>query len=116
MKIRFYRKENRWYAYLPEYLEQGGTEEECEMVAGADDWLDFLSKNGDSVTLEISDKDSLTEKIVLYEEDEFGATYIAHTYKEEDINQILWLCPVTVFVFGYYPKTIYYHVSKSEVF
>jgi hypothetical protein len=115
MKIRFYKRDTRWYAYLPEYLEQGGAEEECEMVAGADEWLDYLSKNGDSVTLELSDTRPLSEKIVLYESDEFGATYIAHTYKEEDINQVLWLCPVTVFVFGNYPSTINYYVERNEI-
>ena len=112
MIIRFYKKETRWYAHLPEYIEQGGEEADCEMVAGADDWLDYLSKNGDEITLELSDKTQLGEKIVLYEQDEFGATYIAHTYKEEDINQIMWLCPVTVFVFGDYPNNIYYSVLK----
>ncbi len=113
MVIRFYRDENkRWYADLPEYIAQGGTVEECEMVSGADDWLDFLSNRGDNITLELSDKDCLSEKIVMYESDEFGATYVAYTYKEEDINQILWLCPVTVFVFGKYPENIYYHVLK----
>ena len=114
MVIRFYKDEaRRWYAYLPEYIAQGGTEEECEMIAGADEWLDYLSKNGDSVTLELSDTRQLSEKIVLYESDESGATYIAHTYKEEDVNQILWLCSVTLFVFGHYPKEIYYHVIKE---
>ena len=114
MVIRFYKDEDRrWYADLPEYIAQGGTEEECEMVAGADDWLDFISEKREAVTLALSDQDSLTEKIVLYESDEFGATYIAHTFKEEDINQILWLCPVTLFVFGNYPSTIYYHVIKE---
>ena len=83
------------------------------MMAGADDWLDFVSEKREAVTLALSDQSSLSEKIVLYESDEFGATYIAHTFKEEDINQVMWLCPVTVFVFGNYPKEIYYHVIKE---
>jgi hypothetical protein len=112
--IRFYRDENkRWYADLPEYIAQGGTVEECEMVSGADDWLDYISGNRDVVILTLSDQNSLSEKMLLYESDEYGATYIAHTYKEEDVNQVLWLCPVTVFVFGNYPSTIYYHVIKE---
>ena len=114
MVIRFYKDEDRrWYADLPEYIAQGGTVKECEMVSGADDWLDFISLNREDITLALSDQSSLSEKIVLYESDEFGATYIAHTYREEDINQILWLCPVTLFVFGHYPKEIYYHVIRE---
>jgi hypothetical protein len=110
--IRFYRKDTRWYAHLPEYIDQGGTEEECEMVSGADDWLDHISNYSDSVVLNLSDKDPLSEKIVLYEKDEFGATYVAHSYKEEDINQVMWLCPVTVYVFGCYPEVIYYSIKR----
>jgi hypothetical protein len=83
------------------------------MVAGADDWLDYISGYRDAVVLALSGQDSLSEKIVLYESDKSGATYIAHTYKEEDVNQILWLCSVTLFVFGHYPKEIYYHVIKE---
>jgi len=55
----------------------------------------------------------LQEKINIYEKPdnlEDGATYIAHSYKEEDINQVMWLCPVTLFVFGEYPEIIYYKV------
>jgi hypothetical protein len=111
--IKFYKtKENRWYAHLPEYLEEGGSIEECEMVAGADIWLDIISDNNNEIILKLSDTKQLAEKIVLYDTDlsqpNLGATYIAHVYKEKDYNVIMWLCPVTLFVFDKYPKVIYY--------
>ena len=34
--IRFYNEDNKWYADLPDYINAGGTKEECEMVLGAD--------------------------------------------------------------------------------
>jgi len=79
----------------------------------ADDWLDYLSNKGQEITLILSNKQPLQEKINIYEKPdnlEDGATYIAHSYKEEDINQVMWLCPVTLFVFGEYPEIIYYKV------
>lgn len=112
-EIEFYKKENRWYANLPDYISSGGTEADCEMVSGADEWLDYLSKNGNSITLILSNE-PIQEQLVLIdksESDEFGATYMAYTYKEEDVNQQIWLCPVTLFVFGEYPKVIYYKIK-----
>lgn len=38
-KISFYNRDGRWFADLPEYIAQGGTEDECEMVMDADSWL-----------------------------------------------------------------------------
>lgn len=110
MKIRFYNRDGRWFADLPHFLEAGGTEDDCEMVAGANDWLDILSGYKDSVTLEISPNTPLQEQLHMYSSDEFGATYIAHEYKEETINHQLWLCPVTLFVFGEYPAVLNYRV------
>jgi hypothetical protein len=111
--IKFYKAEdNRWYAHLPEYLEEGGTLEACEMVAGADVWLDIVSGNSSEVVLRLSSNKELQERIVLYDTDlskpEEGATYIAYTYKGSDYNITMWLCPVTLFVFNEYPKFIYY--------
>lgn len=112
MKIRFYRRDTRWFADLPAYIEAGGTEEDCEMVSGADTWLDMLSNYQDSVTVSISDKSPLNEFLVLYNKDEFGGTYIAHSYKENDVNHVLWLCNVTLFIFGQFPDKIYYQTSN----
>lgn len=117
MKLRFYRKETRWYADVPGYIEAGGTEEECEMVAGADTWLDYISNYGDELWLELS-TDPLRNFITKVDEDEYGATYLAHEYNEESFNHQLWICPVTLFVFGSYPDVIYYQKTNpfTEVY
>ena len=84
-----------------------------------DDLLDKLSNKENKVELEISTKlkpnfKTLTrnEKILgLFE----GAIYVP---KEDKIvngygQNWLWLCFVTIFVFGYYPKNIYYKVERN---
>jgi hypothetical protein len=111
MILRFYNRDRRWFADVPSYIEAGGTEDDCEMVAGADEWLDLLAKEKDSITLEIGET-PLDEQLKLYEKDEAGGTYIAHTYKEEDVNHVMWLCNVTIFVFGYFPPIIHYKIIK----
>ena len=110
-EIGFYKTEDdRWYAYLPEFIAIGGTEAECEMVRGADDYLDglLLSYDGKAnyVHLVISDTQKQEQVLNLVKKDEFGATYkvtdpnLKGTYK-------LWLCPVTLSVFNKYPDKIY---------
>ena len=112
MTIRFYRRDNRWFADLPLYLEAGGTEDDCELIAGADEWLDIVSNYKDSVYLRISDIESLQEKLVLHEVDNAqfgcGAIYVIQEYQDQVINKEIWLCPVTLFIFGYYPPIIFY--------
>jgi hypothetical protein len=112
MKIRFYNREGKWYADIPDYIESGGTEEECEMIFGSDTWLDFLSNNGKNIFLEVSTNKNLQETLSLIEKDEYGGTYIAETYNGKRIDHKLWICPVTLFLFGEYPTNIYYEVIK----
>ena len=111
-KIRFYKTENNWYADLPLYIEAGGSLEDCQMIAGADEWLDYLSENGDEITLLVSDSEPLKEKLIFfclgYEQDEdikSGATYAS---KKDYEYHYMWLCDVTLFVFCEFPEIIYY--------
>lgn len=100
----FYNRDGKWYINLPEYLAQGGTEEECEMVSGADTWLDQLCQGKDKINIKLNS--SFTEgwdKLYKIDEDDFGATYLIESFP-------IWLCPVTKFVFGDFPKEIYYKV------
>ncbi len=111
MKIRFYNRDGRWFADVPSWIEQGGTEDDCEMVCGADLWLDYLSKYTDSITLELS-KEPLNESIHIYHKDKMGATYIAHEFQGEAMNIQMWLCNVTIHVLGEFPPIIHYKIIK----
>ena len=113
MLIRFYNRDGRWFADLPDYIAQGGTEDECEMVCGADTWLDYLSEGKDQVFLEVSTTEPLAEQLQYMAEDADGGIYMAWEYGQEPFNHQLWLCEVTKFVFGDFPKFIYYKVKHG---
>lgn len=107
--IWFYKDENsRWYADIPEWVEAGGTEDDLEMVCGADLWLDELSGAANEITFTLSDTDKFSNHLNRIARDEFGATYMAYKYYNEIFNAQVWLCNVTKFVFGEFPEVIYY--------
>ena len=112
MKIyKFSKKGKDWYIDLPEYLEQGGNEGDLQMIDGADKMLNIMAGKNDQVTLSISqehfdgaDRLILTEKCDPYIG---GGNYLMTTFKGQEINQAMWLCQVTDFVFGDIPDHIY---------
>jgi hypothetical protein len=130
-KLSFIKENDIWYADLPEFLEAGlGTKANLMMVDGADTFLDILSKNGDSITLNISDEvfdgyQSSMKKIkkglnaqllelVGHAKVDYGAYYNVLEHNNQSFNHKLWLCPVTEYVFGYYPDNIYVSIIKLQ--
>lgn len=110
MGYRFYKEnDGRWYVDLPEWE---GPKSALEMVMGADTMLDILSEGEGEVTLEMStepiDKGDLLT--FLYETPDFGegAYYHMESYLGLEFNLDVWLCDVTKFVFGEFPKNIYF--------
>lgn len=110
MRLDFHRTdEGRWYVDLPEYIEQGGAQEDLEMVRGADDLLNHLSPEGDSVSICIDTKLNFRKgiRLIRVHQNEMGATYV-------NLNQplkLVWLCDVTRFVFNQnYPRIIEIHI------
>lgn len=120
----FYKDESGWFIDLPEFIEQGlGTKANLAMVLGADTFLDKLSNNGNKITLELSENSDLINNKdgVLFFTDfstpveklkevghpiQTGAYYI-----DLESGHVIWLCPVTIYVFdGKYPTKIYYKI------
>jgi hypothetical protein len=124
MKHTFYKENGLWYIDLPEFLEAGlGTTANLLMVDGADTFLDYLSNNGNRVSIEMDVKpfDGHTHtlnKIDMGKNqsllDAIGhapVDYGAYYSVPEHNNHHLWLCPVTEYVFGgNYPDNIYIQV------
>lgn len=123
-RIRFIKEVGLWYADLPEFLEQGlGTKNNLLMVDGADTFLDLLSKNGKEVTLDISEVEFVSYQAKLskiswgknqalldnvgHEPVEYGAYYEVSELDGKSFSHRLWLCPVTEYVFGRYPKEMW---------
>ena len=109
--ISFYKKDDRWYADLPEVIEAGGTEADNEMILGADQFLDQLSNYGDKITLLIFDhepmvgEDDFTDRLMLIQYSGTGADYLDIRTKQQ-----MWLCEVLHFVFGDFPANIYFKI------
>lgn len=108
-KIRFYMEnDGRWYVDLPKWQ---GKKADLEMVEGADVMLNYMSEGNNEVYLLIS-KDKFEganelEMIRMADEIGNGAYYKLEKYNGIDINLEIWLCDVTEFVFGDFPKNIY---------
>lgn len=108
-KLKFCKEtDNRWYVELPEWE---GSKSDLEMVAGADTMLEYMAEGESEVCLylsidEFENSDKL-EFIRLAKELSNGAYYRFDKFRGIDINLEMWLCDVTLFVFGKFPKTIY---------
>ena len=99
--IRFYKENNRWYADVPNH-----TPAENEMVAGADDFLEYISKGKSEVSVSVTD--DLTENhfasFYLEEHDEIGGTYLIKSNDDNIDKQRAWICNVTHDVLGEHPE------------
>jgi hypothetical protein len=108
---RFIKAGDDWFIDLPEYIEQGGSAGDLQMVDGADTMLDVMADKSDSVTLTVSTEPfEGADELVLTEKcDPFigGGYYLMKTYKGQPINKSMWLCQVTEFVFGDLPERIF---------
>lgn len=106
--LEFYKEDKRWYADIPTWE---GSKAELEMVEGADAMLDYISKGRERISLKLSDTkfEGSDELRFIREANEYdnGAFYILNEYKGNEVNLNMWLCDVTKFVFGDFPKIIY---------
>jgi hypothetical protein len=85
------------------------------MIQGADEWLNLLSKQGEKVTVNLSnekfDNAAYLTLIRLGEENlGGGGNYLLETYQNKKINLKIWICEVTEFIFGEYPQKLYFKV------
>jgi len=97
----FYKEDNRWYVDLPEWE---GSKEDLEMVEGADLLLEILSNGNSDVTVKFTDEPTPFPEF-------HTLTHIGDGYYNNNAwhgPSTIWLCHVTEFVIGKYPKFIYY--------
>ena len=111
-RIEFYKKDDRWYANIPDH-----TEDENEMIDGSDNLLEQLAV-GDKLVLYVGDEynDNYLIKFALTVHDWDGAEYLmSGPYLDEnDINGFtIWICNVTHDVFGEHPNVFYIYEIKQ---
>lgn len=111
MILKFIKLANKWFVHLPNYI---GSVEALEMVMGADTLCEKLDKDKDGIVI-IKVSEFLTDMGIYGEYDYVldlvectnpGATYTASSHDMYDSFEI-WLCEVTLFVLGEYPKVLY---------
>ena len=117
MKVYTFLKTGKeWYIDVPEFIEQGGSIGDLQMVDGADMMLDIIAGNDNSVKLNIAkEKFEGADVLVLTEKcDPYigGGNYFMKQYEGQEINRQMWLCQVTEFVFGEIPGQIFVRREK----
>lgn len=104
---------NNWYIELEEWP---GCRADLQMVQGADTMLDLVSQNTNEVTLMLSEEpfaDAYTMNLIEVCPPNFGGgIYLLEVYDGEEINQKLWLCTVTEWLFKRLPPVIYFTVKE----
>ena len=107
-EFKFYKDIGGWFVDLPGWE---GTKSDLAMVSGADTMLDIISQgeNDIMVLLSTEEFDGSNRLEFLRESPEMGegSWYLMKTYIGIEYNLELWLCDVTKFVFGNFPKNIY---------
>jgi hypothetical protein len=113
--FRFYKKEYRgkirWWVDIKPFI---FPKRLLIMYPSAEEWLDKIGGGKDEIQI-ATDTDHFAGAEALYR-NKFeglvrGTLYIAKTYENVETNHQVLLCPVTLYVFGKYPKVIYYRVS-----
>lgn len=95
--------DGRWYVDLPNW---SGPKEDLEMVSGADTMLDILAQGDGSVELAISRSafDGFRFELAFSHEEGGGAWY---SLSSDHHNFDVWLCHVTLFVYGGFPVKLF---------
>lgn len=108
---RFIREGREWFIDLPEFLAQGGSKGDLQMVSGADTMLDLIARDADEVTLQMDTEPFAgADELILTEECDpilGGGFYHLKNFEGKEVAQDMWLCEVTRFVFNDIPPRIF---------
>jgi hypothetical protein len=105
-KLKFVKLAGQWFVHLPNYP---GNPEDLAMVSGADILCDMIDSEGFgeiTVLMSTEPQDNPAWRGRILDFSEFTGDEGA-LYTLRDIKLNVWLCNVTKYVFGEFPKTIY---------
>ena len=114
---RFYKDDSaRWYVDIPEWQ---GTRADLEMVEGADAMLEYIGLGKAEVVLSLAEEPFLGAselKLIRDCKDDLGGgIYLLENYDGDTIEQQMWLCEVTNWVFGKLPYIIYFRKEPITI-
>lgn len=110
MRTFLFTKEDNgdWFVELPEWE---GSKADLQMVAGADDMLEYMSEGSNVVRATLSEEHFVGSDEIKFirtaDEIGNGAMYKLAKYKGINLDLEMWLCDVTKFVYGHFPQSIY---------
>ncbi|HWJ27999.1 MAG TPA: DUF6717 family protein [Flavisolibacter sp.] len=118
MAYSFYKLNGTWYIDLPEYLEQGGFQNDLEMAEGAHTLLNIISAGRKNVTLRMSTQSFTgSDELELIDHcgaPKGGAIYLLKTCNGKPVDNFIWICDIALFVFGDMPDHIYVQQIKNR--
>lgn len=97
MRLIFERDNGLWFFVAPDWP---GLRSSLQMVAGADDLIEWMSRGSDLVKVDVF----LSAK---QDFDLATATSTRGDYITDD-GRSFWLCPVAQWFFGFYPKHFWF--------
>lgn len=105
LTMRFYKEDLMWYADVKGWPGPKGM---LLMVDGADTFLDYLSINGDEITLDLSLDPRRDYQVLNYTHPHPANDGAYYTAEMNGSDHKLWLCGVTEFVFGHMPEEVWF--------
>mgnify|MGYP003576768124 CR=1 FL=1 len=113
----FIKEEGIWYIDMPDYIHQGGSKEHLQMREGANEVLRIIARGKsivhlmiDPVPFEGADRLQLDS---LSPAPKGGGYYIMETCRGKRFDKRIWLCDITLFIFGDMPPFLY--VTKAAL-
>ena len=107
----FLKEFKAWYIDLPDYLSQGGQKKDLRMAAGAGKLLTYLARREKKLTITIDTEPfegaEKLELVELCDQPMGGGYYLLRTCRGRAVNRRMWLCDVTLFIFGDMPECLY---------
>jgi len=116
-RVRFIKVKNKWYCKVPGFPK--ALFEHTMMVAGAANMLEYYAQGDDGVTVQIRiPRKKEYDCFCGFRLEQTSATLTGGAFYKDPhgfCNEEFWLCPVTLFLLGKYPKKIYiYRVHKAQ--
>ncbi|MFL5740114.1 MAG: DUF6717 family protein [Flavisolibacter sp.] len=111
LTYQFKKEENRWYVCLPEIFRKGFTLFN-ELSEGAQTMLNTIARGRNQLSLKMDtvpfDGADCLELLEHCTAPKGGAYYLMHTSNGKRVNKKMWVCDLSLAVFGDLPDGIYF--------
>jgi hypothetical protein len=114
----FFRKENRWFLNVPEFLLLGSSASELEMTDDVPQLLDVFSDRHNSVSLRIETEPfpgaDMLELAEICAAPVGGAHYLVRSCHGRRLRKKVWICDLSLCLFGDLPPVLYIRKASAQ--